>query len=107
MSAAVTETAMSPAEQVAARIIGDQTRVVGKAAFKLATRVKGLSVARGSGTPRIDAPDVGRVLDDLVHEYSAITGAVGIRMCFMAAATILRDHPELDVPAFRPFRRLG
>ena len=58
--------------------------------------------------PRI-SPDIepGEVIEKLVREYTSITGDVGARMCFMACAAILREHAEIDVPSFRPFRRFS
>ncbi|MBC7460118.1 MAG: hypothetical protein H7287_02015 [Thermoleophilia bacterium] len=104
LTSAPTSSGAAPAALVAERIVQSQVRVVGPAAWKLARRVKHLDVAEGR-QPRISPDaDAGSVIDRLVREYSSITGDLGTRMCFMAAADILREHPELDVPCFRPFR---
>jgi hypothetical protein len=100
-----TDATADPAARIAARIVQSQVRVVGPAAWKLAKRVKHLEVAEGR-EPRIASDqDAGSVLDRLVREFTSITGDLGTRMCFMAAADILREHPDLDIPCFRPFRQ--
>jgi hypothetical protein len=105
MSTAPAAGAATPAVQVALRIVESQERVVGAAAWKLAKRVRHLNVSRDQRLEISPGADEGEVLDRLVGEFTSITGQLGARMCYMAAADLLRDHPELDVPAFRPFRR--
>jgi hypothetical protein len=92
----------SPAQEVADLIIQGQTRVVGDAAFKLAGRVRGLKVKAGE-PPQIDGSEI-EVLDRLVRQYSAITGPIGARICYMSAVPVLRQHPELQIPALAEFR---
>jgi hypothetical protein len=94
----------TPAALVAVRIVESQERVVGAAAWKLAKRVRHLNVAKDRTVEISSGADAGSVIDRLVAEFTSITGQLGARMCFMAAADILRDHPELDIEAFRPFR---
>jgi hypothetical protein len=107
VTATITPGSDSPAVEVAARIIASQERVVGAAAWKLARRVRHLDVSRDQRISISAGADAGSVLDRLVAEFTTITGQLGARMCFMAAADILRDHPELDIEVFRPFRRLA
>lgn len=95
------------AARVAERIVHSQVRVVGPAAWKLARRVKQLDIAEGRAARIAEGADAGEVIDRLVRVYTSITGELGARMCFMAAADILRDHPGLDVPCFRPFQQFG
>jgi hypothetical protein len=105
MATAAPEGAATPAAQVAVRIVESQERVVGAAAWKLAKRVRHLNVSRDQRVAISAGADEGQVLDRLVGEFTSITGQLGARMCFMAAADLLRDYPDLDIPAFRPFRR--
>ena len=97
----------SPAVEVLDRIIRSQERVVGKAAWKLAKRVRGLDVARDHAISIAEGADHADVVERLVREYAQITGELGARMCFMSAADILRDNPGLDVPSFRPYTRFA
>lgn len=96
-------TTSGPVAEVAERIIRSQERVVGKAAWKLAKRVKHLDVDRSQQVTIADGADELDVLERLVREFTTITGELGARMCFMAAADILRANPAIDVPSFRPF----
>lgn len=96
--------ATTPAERAAEQIVQGQERVVGAAAWKLARRVRHLDVSRDQRVSIADSADPSAVLERLVAEFTSITGQLGARMCFMAAANVLREHPELDVPSFRPFR---
>ena len=95
-----------PAIEVVERIIRGQERVVGKAAWKVAKRVRSLSVARDQRITIASGVDDADVIEQLVREFTVITGELGARMCFMSAADILRMHPELDIPSFRGFARL-
>lgn len=107
MTSAMAEQGTGAANDVAERIIASQERVVGDAAWKLAKRVRHLNVTRDRRVEIAAGTDAGAVIDRLVGEYTSITGQLGARMCFMATADLLRDHPELDIAVFRPFRRMA
>jgi hypothetical protein len=97
----------SAADLIAERIIVGQERVVGAAAWKLARRVKLLDVSKDRRVTVAAGADPSEALDLLVREFTSITGELGARMCFMSAADLLREHPDVDVAAFRPFRRFA
>jgi hypothetical protein len=97
----ITDTATTPAVEAASRIIRGQKKVVGDAAYKLASRVHGLNVHK-DGTVTLQGDEI-EILDQLVREYSAITGPIGARICYMAAAPILRQNPDLKIPALAAF----
>lgn len=73
---------------------------MGKIADSLASRVSGVSVS-SNGTVTITTEHPLQALNDLVGEYSAITGPLGVRMCYSAAREMLERHPEVSIDAFR------
>lgn len=93
----------TPHEEVAQAIVDAQARLVGDVALDMARRV-----------PEIEIDDLGYVsitgdattaLDGLVHEYTSLTGALGVRMCHDAAKTVLDMHPHVVVPSLSEVRK--
>lgn len=89
---------MTTYADIAYAIIEGQERVMGNVAYALANRVPGLSVEPG-GVPSLNG-DGPAMIEQLVAEYSTITGQLGVRMCYGAAKPLLTSHPELQIPAF-------
>lgn len=91
---------MTGYEEVATSIIQGQSVMIGNVAYSMADKVPGLDASPGS--VRITG-DPETVLDALVKEYSAITGPLGVRMCFQSAQDALSRHPEVKVASFSGF----
>lgn len=89
---------MAAFDEVATAIITGQKQVIGPVAIALARKVDGLDVT-DDGTATIRGDGV-KAIESLVREYSALTGQLGVRMCFNAAQPALRQHPSVEIPSF-------
>jgi hypothetical protein len=88
-------------DDVATAIVQGQRKMVGQVAIQLAQKAPGVSVdAEGNATITGDGA---AAIDALVKEYSAITGQLGVRMCYQAAEPALKRHPDVTVPSFATF----
>ena len=88
-------------DAVATAIVQGQLRVMGDVAISLAQAVAGLNVAP-TGAATVSG-DGNQVLEQLVGQYSAITGPLGVRMCHTVAKAELAAHPDVTVPAFASY----
>lgn len=94
---------MSEYEDIAAAIVSAQRGIVGDVAYSLGRRVTGLEIADDG---RISIVGNGpQVVTALVNEYSAITGPLGVRMCFNAAQPVMDRHGVRDIPAFASLQK--
>lgn len=90
----------APFDDIATAIIQGQGKVMGPAAAQDTARgVAGITVSPDGGAIALGAPTI----DALVKKFSAVSGPLGERICFMAAKPVLDRNPGVSIPAFARF----
>jgi hypothetical protein len=88
-------------DQIASAIVQGQVKMIGKVALSLAGKVPGVTVD-DTGHVTIDGDGVSAI-EGLVRQYSALTGQLGVRMCYTSAKSALESNPSVVVPSFASF----
>jgi hypothetical protein len=88
----------SAADQLATSIVAAHARLLGSVALELARRVDGVDVRASDGTVEVTGPDADVAIDGIVRTFEQVSGAFGLEVSRLAAAHVLREHPELAVP---------
>jgi hypothetical protein len=84
--------------QLATSVVTAHARVLGPVAFELASRVEGVVVDAQLGQVDVTADVPTRAISDLLVSFEQVSGAFGAEISRLAAAPVLLEHPELDVP---------
>jgi hypothetical protein len=97
-AAVVAPVAGTAADQLATSIVAAHSRLLGGVAIDLARRVDGVAVRSGDGGVQITSEDAGAAIDRLVHAFEQVSGTFGLEVSRLAAAHVLREHPDVAVP---------
>ena len=80
-------------------IIRKQASVMGiSVAVRRASNVAGLTIAE-DGTVKELQQNAIPVLERLVDQYKALSGAMGVELCKQAASMFRQTHPEMLLPS--------
>jgi hypothetical protein len=89
-------------DSVATAIVRGQMKLMGNVAVSLARKVADVTVADTGDTTVAGNGDV--AIENIVKEYSSLTGNLGVRMCFDFAKDELQRNPGVNVPSFSALR---
>jgi hypothetical protein len=89
----------SAIDQLATSIVVAHARLLGSVAVELARRVDGVRVRPGDAIAvEVAGEDPTAILGELVRTFEEVSGAFGIEVSRLAAAHVLREHPDVAVP---------
>jgi hypothetical protein len=84
--------------QIAAKIIKEQTLIIGPLALVEAKKVQGLTTDDATGEIVLSG-DKGEILNQLVAQYEHLFGRASREVCREAALSLIADLPQSQVPA--------
>ncbi len=90
---------MTTLDHLALKIINEQALVIGPLAWSEAGRVQGLHIDQQLREVSIENGDPKAVVDRLVAQYERLFGRASHEVCREAAAPLLRDFVQSDVPS--------
>lgn len=89
----------NPYHSLVEQIIKKQASVLGMAvAVRRAGNVSGLTVSEDGVVQQMQANAI-PVLEGLVDQYKALSGAMGVDLCKQAASSFRQAHPDMQLPS--------